>query len=622
MMPLRHPRFETLLTCLFVLIGFLWGGFLGARQVAGLDSGLDRLEYLTLDWRFLLAGAQPSPRGVVVAAVDDETLREVGSYPLPRDVLARIVRELAAHEPQAIAIDMAFLDPGKPDSDAALAEALRASRSVVAAIGLFDQEQSAHKALSQTSTRALVPTPSSILWPIAAIRDATRTGLVNLSTDYSGVPRYVPMVFRTGDTIVPSFALAAASAALSTEPVLGRGTIKLAARTVSMDLGYHLPIRFYGPRGSIRQFSAARAMRGELQADDVRGQVVLLGATAVGLGDTFATPFDRVVPGVEINATAISNILAGDGLVRTSRIRWIDASAACLLPGLTVLLMAIRRTLFGLGLVIIVFGLWTASSFVAFLAGYWLSIAIPMAAVLPVAATYGLVRMGRDRYVAEHLTADKAALSKFQPALLLEHILKNPQFLEKPVHQDVAVVFLDLSGFTGVAEMLGPQWARDLLAEFQGLVERDVVAHDGYVVSFMGDGAMIVFGLPKARPDDASRALLTIMQLRQSVVAWFADLPPVAKERLSVRIGGHVGPAVLSRLGPANHQHVAATGDTVNVTSRLLEVAKQHRSSIVVTEDLWSAAATTSFPAQVKSGPPLEVDIRGRTQLLRIRVLD
>jgi adenylate cyclase len=623
MIRLGRPSFETLLTWTFVLVGVLWGAFLGARQIAGIDSGFDRLEYLTLDWRFLLVGARPVPRGVVIAAVDDETLRAVGGYPLPRDVLARIVRELAAHDPRAIAIDMLFLDPGKPDADRALADALHATRSVVAAMGMFDNDQSSLHAGSRAGERGLAPAPSSVLWPIAAIRDAARTGLVNISTDYAGVPRYVPMIFQAGNTVLPSFALAASSTALRSDPVLGRDSLELAARTVSMDLGYHLPIRYYGPRGSVRQFSAARALRADLDADDVRGQVVLLGATAVGLGDTFATPFDRVVPGIEIFATAVSNILAGDGLVRTGIVRRIDATTAILLPGLTVLLMAVRRTVVGLVFAGLVFALWAISIFAAFLAGYWLSIAVPLAAVVPTAAGYGLTRLVLERYVAERLARDKATLSKFQPRLMVEHILANPQFLQEPVQQEVAVVFLDLSGFTGVAETLGPQWARDLLADFQALVERDVVEHDGYVVTFMGDGAMIIFGLPQARLDDASRALLTIRQLHRSLVAWLGALPPVTKGRMSVRIGGHVGPVVLSRLGAADHQHIAATGDTVNVTSRLLEVARQQRSSIVVSENLWKAGAGLApFADRDMAGSPFEVDIRGRTQSLQVRVLD
>jgi adenylate cyclase len=520
---------------------------------------------------------------------------------------------------------MLFLDAGKPEADTELADALRSTKSVVAAIGIFDRERPAvgREARIQSGELAGVPEPSNILWPTATVRDAARAGLVNLATDHAGVPRHVPMLFYAGGTVVPSFVLAVTSAALRTEPMLGLGTLKLASRNVSVDLGYHLPIRYYGPQGSIRQFSAARILRGDLDPNDVRGQIVLVGATAVALGDTFATPFDRVVPGVEILATAVSNVLAGDGLIRTSLIRKIDASTAILLPAITVLLMAMRRNALGLGLAAIVFTAWGASIFAAFLAGYWISIAVPLAAALPVAAAYGLVHLVFERHLAKRLTSEKAALAKFQSPLLVEYILKNPGFLEQPVHQDVAVVFLDLSGFTGVAESLGPQWARDLLADFQARVERDVLAHDGYVVAFMGDGAMIVFGLPAPKPDDAARALATIVQLHKSMAAWLRALPPVARDKLSARIGGHVGPAIVSRLGTAHHQHVTATGDTVNVTSRLLEVAKEQRSNVIVTEDLWDAAkASGTAGLPTATGSAFEVAIRGRAQSLRIRLLD
>jgi adenylate cyclase len=616
-----RPSFETLLTCAFAVIGVVWGGYLAAPHLAGVESRLDRLENLTVDWRFSLAGAQPAPRGVVIVAVDDETVREVGGYPLPRNVLARIVRGVAAHDPQAVAIDMLFLDPGKPDADMELADALRSTRSVVGAMGVFDRSPSGRDVQVQTGEFAGAPITSNILWPIPAVRNATRIGLVNLATDHAGVPRYVPMIFRTGDSIMPSLALAASAAALNTEPVLGPGTLKLAARTVSMDLGYHLPIRYYGPRGSIRQVSAVRVLRGDLAADDVRGQIVLVGAAAVALGDTFATPFDDVVPGVEIFATAISNLLAGDGLVRTNFIRKIDAAAAILLATLSVLFLAMRRITIGMGLAGLVFVLWIASTVEAFLSGYWLSIAVPLAAALPVAMGYGVVRLGYDRYLSGRLTVEKATLTKFQSPRLVEHILKNPRFLEQPVRRDVAVVFLDLSRFTEVTEILGPEWTRDLLADFHALVERDVDEHGGFVAAFMGDGAMIIFGVLEPSPDDASRALLAIMQLRKSLTAWIGALPPVARDRLSTRIGGHVGPVVVSRLGPAHHQHVTATSDTVNVTSRLLEVAKQQRASVIISEDLYVAAKSPgSSCGPIMAESAIDVSIRGRAHGLRIRV--
>src|SRR5215470_9265473 len=177
MMHLRRPSIEALLTFAFIAIGLLWGGFLADQHLAGRDRAFSRLEYLTLDWRFLLAGSRPAPRGVVIAAVDDDALREAGSYPLPRDVLARIVRELAAHGPQVIAIDILFIDPGKPDADAALADALRASPAVVAAVGLFDGDRAGADGRLDLSNSDVVPAPSDVLWPIAAVRSAARIGL-------------------------------------------------------------------------------------------------------------------------------------------------------------------------------------------------------------------------------------------------------------------------------------------------------------------------------------------------------------------------------------------------------------------------------------------------------------
>ena len=617
-MRVGRPSFTSLILYGFIILGVVWGGFLGYRQLEGEGSVLDRIEYLTLDLRYLLAGPGPAPRGVVIAAIDDETVREAGAYPLPRSDVATIVRNAAALDPQAIAIDMAFLEAGSSDQDSQLADALRSTKAVIAAIGLFDAG-AARSFNEGAGEPALLPTPSRVLWPIEELREAAKPGLVNIATDASGIPRFIPMIFRSGDKLVPSFALAAASVALNTEPVFARESIRVSGRRIEMDLGYHLPIRYYGPKGSFREISAARLLRGDQARDEIEGQVVVLGVTALGAGDTFATPFDRIVPGVEIFATGISNLLAGDGLIRTTLVRRIDAGSAILLPCIVVLLMAMRRATVGLGLATLAVICWAALSFVAFVEGYWLSMAVPLAALIPVATGYGATRLVVDRYVLGRLKGDKTVLTKFHSPILIDHILENPDFLEKPVQQNVAAVFLDLSGFTGLTEALGAQWTRELLAQLHSLIESEVSAYNGFVVSFMGDGAMIIFGLPEPMRDDAARALLAVKGLRDSTIAWLAGLPPIARDRLAVRIGAHYGPVVVSRLGPADHQHITATGDTVNVASRLMEVAKQRQARVVVSEDLFIAGEAQTLADEPGVDVDLEVEIRGREQSLRVR---
>ena len=619
-MATERPGPSRLLTGAFLATGLLVGAALGVLEINGLASPLDRIENLTLDWRFLLAGARPAPSSVVIVAIDDEALSETGGDAPTREMMARLVRTLAGFHPRSIAIDIAFLNSKDEATDAELANALKAEPAVVAAIGVFDAADRTGGE-PEPSDLALAPKPSSVLWPIDAIRDAAQVGLANISTDSSGVPRYIPMIFQTPDGVVPSFALAAAFQALEVEPFLGRDRIEIAGRVREMDLGYHMPVRFYGPAGSFKRISASQVLHGDLDRQALRGKVVVVGVTAAGATDTFATPFDRVAPGAEVFATAIGNLLAGDGLARTPLTRRIDAATTVALPFVMIALLAMRAAATGLVLASLVFVLWLAGIFLAFVNGYWLAVAAPLAAALPLAAGFGAARSIVERRMGTRIAAERSTLAKFQSPLLLDRILKEPDFLEKPVRQDVAVMFLDLSGSTGVVEALGPERSRDLLSAMQTLVEGEVTAHGGVVITYMGDGVMAVFGLPTPRADDAARALAAVEALRESMTAWLPNLPPAARESLDFRIGLHFGPAILSRLGSPTQQQITATGDTVNVASRLLEVAKQQDCRVVVTEDLFQAAnAPTPAPTAAAAYAPLTVSIRGRASDLRIRV--
>jgi adenylate cyclase len=613
-MATERPGPSRLLTGAFLAAALVVGAALGAQEINGLASALDRIENLTLDWRFLLAGAHPAPSSVVIVAIDDEALSEARSDAPTREMMARLVRALASFHPRSIAIDIAFLNPGDADADAKLANALKAVPAVVAAIGNFDAVDPSN-ATPEPSDLALAPKPSSVLWPIDSIRDAAEVGLANVSTDKSGVPRYIPMIYQTPDGVAQSFALAAASQGLGAEPVFSPNRIEIAGQSRAMDLGYHMPLRFYGPEGSFKRISAGQVLRGGLDPEALRGKVVIVGVTATGASDAFATPFDRVAPGAEVFATAIGNLMAGDGLVRTPSTRRLDAAAAIALPVLMIALMAMRGAATGLALASLVFALWLAGVFLAFVNGYWLSIAAPLASVVPLTVGFAAVRSIVERRAGTKIAAENSTLARFHSQVLLD------QLLEEPVRQDVAVMFVDLSGSTGVAEALGPEWTRDLFGAMQTLVEGEVTAHEGVVINYMGDGVLAVFGLPKPRNDDATRALATVEALHESMTAWLANLPPSARDRLDFRIGLHFGPAILSRLGSPTQQQITATGDTVNVASRLLEVAKQQHCRVVVAEDLFQAASVVA-PANIDPGlyAPLIVSIRGRASDLPVRI--
>src|SRR5215216_1472078 len=100
-----------------VTIAGAWGLFLGLWHLEGRGSFLDRIEAPLADWRLLIAGPRAAPDGIVIVAIDDETVRRAGSYPLPRQVLAQIVSRLADHGAKAVALDMLFFEPTPGDAD-------------------------------------------------------------------------------------------------------------------------------------------------------------------------------------------------------------------------------------------------------------------------------------------------------------------------------------------------------------------------------------------------------------------------------------------------------------------------------------------------------------------------
>ena len=127
---------------------------------------------------------------------------------------------------------------------------------------------------------------------------------------------------------------------------------------------------------------------------------------------------------------------------------------------------------------------------------------------------------------------------------------------------------------------------------------------------------MILFGLPHAMPDDAARALQCSIDLYRSVDRWIFSLPPALRGQLGFKIGVHFGPIVASRLGES-HQHITATGDTVNVANRLMEVAAQNCARLALSDTLLDAADFHGAPDGILSGPLL-TQVRGRSGVVTV----
>jgi adenylate cyclase len=608
---------RALQTLIAVVLAGLWGAGLGFIHLRGDAWFLDRIEATMTDLRTIVRGKIVAPDLVTIVAIDDEAARDQG-YPLPRATLAKIIDGIARFDPRVIVVDLLLVDPGSEAGDQALERSLGQTSSVIAGAAVFAEGKQWIDG-DKDGTLAGVPSADRFLLPLERFANRAAVGVVNVATDRTGTPRFVPMLFRAANRVEASLPLRVATVASAADPSIETNRLTLAGRSIRTDVSHVLPLTFYGPRGTIRTISAAAALNDQLASEAIRDRIVVIGATVTGGGDVFPTPFDSVLPGVEVISTAIAQIMTGDGIVRDRSVRLVDASLAVALPMLLVGLLAWRRNAIGLVVIAVVILVCLGVNFAAFSRGIWLSAALPMAAAIPPTVLFGAVQIWQGRRRAQYFATKSNLLQQFQAPIVREWLTRHPDFLAEPVRQDAAIVFIDLSGFTALSETMEPDDVRELLKSFHALIDREAVACGGVITSFMGDGAMILFGLPESKAEDPANAARCCVNLCNGTGTWLASLAPSVASRIGFKVGAHFGMIVASRLGGGSYQHITATGDTVNIASRLMEVAARQGVELALSDDMLRAAGPDNalHASGILSGP-VETDIRGRSGLLTV----
>jgi adenylate cyclase len=591
-----------------LVIGGLWAGLLALRHLDGTTSFVDRMETVFLNARIDLVGGRMAPADVAIVAIDDVTVQAAGRYPLERRQLAELIDRIRLAGARGLAIDMLIVGPTDSKADADLVTAI--SRLPVAIAG-------AAQFAGENERGSYIPTPADVLRPLPLLTDVAGLGLVNVSTDAGGTPREIPMLFDIEPNPEASLVLRAAGLFYGEMPTLTADGLRIGQRELPLDLGWHLPLNYYGPARTIHTISALDLLHGKDILPDLKGRLVMLGVTATGVGDRFTTPFDQILPGVEVLATGVSNLIDGSALVRNRAVRRIDAVLAVVITVAGIAAVAYLPLAAGSIIFAALLVGWLAVITVAFSHFYWFSGALSVAASLPPVILVAVLRQIFDRYeMRRHLSA-RAALEQFQPAILARRIADDPAFLFEPREQRAAILFIDLAGYTGASERLGARRTRDILKAFHTIVVEEAERRQGLAMDFMGDGVMVAFGIPDQGARDAANGILTAFDLVRAIDEWVAN--GGSEELSTVRVGVHYGPVVLSRLGHEHHQQVAATGDCVNVASRLLEVAKSRSASIALSSDVIEAAGLTE--SLLSDGHQVErFEIRGRQQPVEVAV--
>lgn len=207
---------------------------------------------------------------------------------------------------------------------------------------------------------------------------------------------------------------------------------------------------------------------------------------------------------------------------------------------------------------------------------------------LIVAATLALGGWRAQRLLVGQAEAERerANLARYFPPNIVDRLAARDRPLGAVRTQSVAVMFVDIVGFTLIAERQPPEEIIATLREFHARMERAVFDNNGTLDKFLGDGLMATFGTPDPGPRDAGNAV----HCARAMVAAMADLNrdrvSAGSEPLPVSIGIHYGDVVVGDVGSERRLEFAVLGDVVNVASRLEALTRQVGASIVVSDGL------------------------------------
>lgn len=602
----------------------------------GREGPLERLELQTLDARFRLRGPTAPTGEVVVVALDDKTLREAPELLQKRAGFAAVVDAVRAGSPKVIAVDAFFAEPESPldpaltadivrfvddlvdeadgtstDPAAALLRRVRAEtrgddvleRAIAAGPTVLamhagpegttlDDDTLRRARYGQVSSNAggvAIPEAPALLTSLARFnRAATAVGLVSVNVDEDQVGRRLAAARLHGKAVVAPLAVHVAARMRDVPPAqigyLPGTAVALGATRVAVDDDDALLVRFRGPQ-AFTTHSAVDVVRGTVLPAAFAGKAVLVGFTYLS-HDVVASPFDRSAPGVELHATAIDNLLAGDPLQRSAAV--VDGAWSLLLGLLAALLYAPfgpQRSSVRLGLSLLLVVVAALAAWLAFSRGVWIALVGPAATALLASSVALIVAHSTEGAERRRL---RKAFAHYLADEIIDELMSNPAALALGgARRDVTLLFSDIRGFTSLSERLEPVALAGFLNGYLTPMTRAVLGERGFVDKYVGDALMAVFGAPAPTLDHPDRALSAALEMHRQLEVLRATTHP----GLDIGVGLNTGEVVAGNMGSEERFDYTVIGDAVNLASRLEGLTKRYGVFCIVGDDTRTRAS-------------------------------
>ncbi len=625
-----------------------WIAMVGSGVILNiyLPNTFQSIEKRFRDFFFIIRGPKPTSGKVVIVDIDEKSLDREGQWPWERNKVAKILNNLQNLGAGIIGMDIVFAERDKtspaylnrfyrlgiknpPDYDRILAQTIASTPTIPGYI--FDMKYP-HPGKTPPNIPAIIvergeadesmiPEAKGVIPNIKIIQESEYSaGFINTIPDESGMIRGVPMLMRYKNNLYPSISLEMLRIAMGIERIdivydrdIGVSSLGLGDFTIPTDRHGRILVNFRGPSHTFDYISAVDILDMNISADRVAGKFVMIGTSAAGLFDMRATPFDNVMPGVEIHANVIDNVLSSDFL---SRPGWVDG--ADLIIYATVLTVVFIVFLFTgavtqvILLPLFAFGLYYILDYILFNEKILVNTLFPYIALI--SGAIGAMVINYLFETRQKMLIMEKFSKKVSPAVVDDILEHGDDNILESREEDVSVFFSDIRSFTTISERLhSPQRVIELLNLYMTPMTDIILQSKGTVDKFIGDAIMAYWNAPRkveAHPDialnSAIEQLKTLDELNNEIEERFGF-------RIAIGIGINSGIVTVGEMGSIGRSDYTIIGDTVNLASRLEGLNKLYGTHLIISENTKKRLKQSYITRELD-----RVRVKGKSEAIKI----